>query len=311
VGDGLRRALGRTSDPSPRVDPCCPRRSGRSSSCGPISRCRAGLSGVASLHYVDAKGGLDTWLTPHLLTPLTDDGPTWADAWLLGMSEVALADAPVDGAAFCSLPASAARPASYASWQKSALAHLVRDRPLTLLAAPQLGLVSRVGEAREAFVARATHALHEGRDGELETLASKWQPKIDKAREKVEPKKRRLAEASADGTTTMVTSGLEIGATVLGAMFGSGRRSVATGAARAVRSARSAARRTATKEAAQAELTAAEEALAKLEASVKSALDEIAATWRPENLVIEDKRVAAKKAEARVEKLELTWVGVG
>jgi hypothetical protein len=272
---------------------------------------RAGLLCTASVHYAEAKSAIDTWLTPSLLAPLTDDGPDWTSAWFLGTGEVPLLDAPVDGARFGALPGGATRPASYKTWEKSAVAHLLRDRPLVVPYAPQLALVGKVGESREAFLARATHALHEGRDDELEALAGKWQPKIDKAKDKLERAKRKLSEASADGTTTMLTSGVEIGATVLGAMFGSRRRSVSAGVARAARSARSVAKRSASKEAAEAEVKACEEELTRLETNVKAALDEIRATWKPENLEIVDKSVTAKKADLRIERLELCWVPVG
>ena len=272
---------------------------------------RAGLLCTASVHYAEAKSAIDTWLTPSLLAPLGDDGPDWPNAWFLGTSDVPLLDAPAEGARFAALPGGATRPASYKTWEKSAVAHLLRDRPLVVPHAPQLSLVGKVGESRDAFLARATHALHEGRDDELEALAGKWQPKIDKAKDKLERAKRKLAEASADGTTTMLTSGVEIGATVLGAMFGSRRRSVSAGVARAARSARSVAKRSASKEAAEAEVKACEEELTRLETNVKAALDEIRATWKPENLEIVDKRVAAKKADLRIERLELCWVPVG
>lgn len=275
-----------------------------------VTEHRPGLLCRASVHYVDAKAGLDAWLTPTLLAPLGEDGPRWGEAWFLGTDEVPLGDRPADGAGFAPLPPAATRPASYKTWEKSALAHLHRDRPLVLLAAPALGLSSRVGETREAFLGRVTHGLHEGRDAELEKLAAKWQPKIDKARDRVERARRKLDEARADGSTTMLTSGIEIGATVLGAVFGSGRRSVSAGATRVARSARSAARRSASKDAAQAELEAAEQALASLEASVKTALDEIRASWKPENVEIVEKPVAPKKGDLRIERLELTWVGV-
>ncbi|GAB4109869.1 MAG: ATP-binding protein [Sandaracinaceae bacterium] len=271
---------------------------------------RPGLLCRASLRFVDAKSGLDTWLTPSLLAPLGDDGPRWADAWYLGMGEVPLEDTPREGAAFAALPAAASRPASYKDWEKGALAHLARERPLVLLAAPALGLSSRPGETREAFLGRIAHAVHEGRDREIEKLASKWQPKIDRAREKVEKARRRLEQARAEGTTTMLTSGLEIGATVLGAVLGGRRRSVTAGATRVARSARSAARRSASRESAEADLAAAEAQLATLEADVKAALAEIRASWRPEHVEVVDKPVLAKKGEITIERLELTWVGV-
>jgi hypothetical protein len=270
---------------------------------------RAGLLCTAGVRYVEARSGLDAWLTPSLLAPLSEDGPAWSDAWFLG-GEVPLAEVPLEGARFGPLPSAAARPAAYKAWEKSAVTHILRDRPLVLAAAPQLGLVAKIGEAREAFVARAAHALHEGRDHELEALAQKWQPKIDRARANLERAERELAEASTDGAVTMLTSGVEIGATVLGAMFGGRRRSVGAGVARAARSARSVARRRANKEAAEAEVRSCREGLARLEARVKAALEEIRASWRPESLEISDKRVGARRADLRIERLELCWVPI-
>jgi hypothetical protein len=153
--------------------------------------------------------------------------------------------------------------------------------------------------------------VHEGRDVELEKLASKWQPRIDRAREKVEKARRKVAEARADGSTTMLTSGLEIGATVLGAVLGGRRRSVTAGATRVARSARSAARRSASRESAEADLATAEAQLATLEADVEAALTAIRTSWRPEHVEVVDKPVLAKKSEITLERLALTWVGVG
>jgi hypothetical protein len=270
---------------------------------------RPGVLCRASLRFVDVRLGLDTFVTPTLLAPLGEDGPRWAEAWFLGTGEVPLADAPREGVAFAALPAAAARPASYKAWEKGALAHFARDRPLVVLVAPALGLASRPGETRDAFLGRVAHAVHEGRDAELEKLARTWQPKIDRAREKVENARRKLEAARADGSTAMLTSGLEIGATVLGAVLGR-RRSVTAGATRVARSARTAARRSATRERAEADLATARAQLATLEADVEAALAAIRSSWRPENVEVVDKPVLAKRSEITLERLELTWVGV-
>ncbi|MFN7700971.1 MAG: hypothetical protein ACK5U8_23960, partial [Deltaproteobacteria bacterium] len=82
------------------------------------------------------------------------------------------------------------------------------------------------------------------------------------------------------------------------------------GVARAARSARSVARRRANKEAAEAEVRSCREELARLEARVKAALEEIRASWRPESLEISDKRVGARRADLRIERLELCWVPI-
>jgi hypothetical protein len=275
-----------------------------------VTQYRPGLLCKASLHYVDAKAGLDTWMTPNLLAPLGEDGPEWDKAWFLGTSDVELLTTPNAEASFSTLPAAASKPASYKAWEKQTVTHLQRDRPLVLLTVPEVSLTSTVGEARDAFAARLAQHMRELRDAEVEKLQAKWQPKILKAKDKVLKAERKLDDAKSASSTQVLTSGIEIGASVLGAMFGSGRRSAATAASRAARSARTVTRSSSSKESAQADLDQAKEELQRLQTDVNAALEEIKKSWHPEHAEIVEKPVAAKKADLKIERFVLTWVPV-
>jgi multidrug resistance efflux pump len=121
---------------------------------------------------------------------------------------------------------------------------------------------------------------------------------------------RKLDDAKSASSTQVLTSGIEIGASVLGAMFGSGRRSAATAASRAARSARTVTRSSSSKESAQADLDQAKEELQRLQTDVNAALEEIKKSWHPEHAEIVEKPVAAKKADLKIERFVLTWVPV-
>lgn len=272
-----------------------------------VMQYKPGLLCKASLHYVDAKAGLDTWITPTLLAPLGDEGPQWEKAWFF-TGEVPLNATPNAEATFAALPAAATKLASYKAWEKQSVTHLQRDRPLALLTVPEVKFTSHVGEARDAFVARLTQHMRELRDEEVEKLAGKWEPKILKAKEKVLKAQRKLEDLKSAGSTQMLTSGIEIGASVLGAMFGRGR--AATAATRAARSARTVTRSSNSKENAQEDFEQAQVELQRLQADVNTALEEIKKSWHPEHANIVEKAVAAKKADLKIERLVLTWVPV-
>jgi hypothetical protein len=261
---------------------------------------RPGLLVASTLHYVDAKAGVDAWATRVLIAPLYDDGPRWAEAWALDALPP-LSREPIAGPTFALLPGAAMRAATYKTWSKQAMAHLVRERPLVILAAPALGLFSNPGETREQLALRVAHATRERRDEDMDTLASKWQPKIDKAREKVERAERKLDDARADQSHQY----MEVGASVLGAMLGGRRRasSVVSRAARASRKSTDRAR-------AEQDLAKARADRDALERDVHDALETLRTSWDPSRIPLEQRSIAPRKADTTIDRLELCWVPV-
>ncbi|AKF06236.1 ATP-binding protein [Sandaracinus amylolyticus] len=259
---------------------------------------RPGVAVRASVHYADAKLGVDAWLEPHLIAPLGDEGPRWAEAWVLATPLPESRD-PQPGVPFATLPASAARAKTWDAWTKQAATHVLRDRPLTVLFAPDLGTSSHPGEPRESFLARIRMDAQRARGEEDREIEQKWSAKIDKARDKLSTAERRLSDAKLARDAEVV----DAGASVLGAMLGGG--SVA-------RSARSAARRTAqsAERRARAEeaVQSARLALEHLERDYLAAKLEIARRWDPGALRVEERRVAAKKSAIKIERCELVWV---
>ena len=258
-----------------------------------------------SAHYVLASAQLDAWLAPTLVAPLVDDAPAWARAWVFMEPPIGAATPPA-GATFAPLAARAARAESYTAWRKTATEHVYRDRPLILLAAPALGLSSTFGESREAFAARATQVAREQRDAATQKLREKYRARVEGARRKLTAADDKLARARALHQESHVNQTLEIGSSVLGAIFGQG--SAVRGAVAAAKRAQRASRRGEEVDRAETQAMAARESLSALEHEVQGRLAEIGAAHEPARIVIEELQIRAKKADLRVEHVALAWI---
>src|SRR5690606_34090270 len=159
------------------------------------ARLRPALLGVASLHYVDAKAGVDVWQDVAWLAPLDGDDPAhpWDAARELAGGAPVLADAPPPDARFAPLPAVAARAPSYERWRKQLATRLHRARPLRLLACADPRLVSAPGADEGAFRLRLREALRDARDTDLERLRARFAPQLARLRVRIAAAEQRLA----------------------------------------------------------------------------------------------------------------------
>jgi hypothetical protein len=267
---------------------------------------RPGALFVASIAYADRKVQASRRLA--LVAPLGAELPSWGDAWAFEGALPPLLDAPVTDAPFADLPVIATRGPTWDRWQGAAITHVTQERPLCVLEVPELKLIGAPGESREGFAARLALLLRERRDAEVDALVSKWQPKIDKARLKVEQAARKIEDATGDRNAAVVASGLDLGATVLGAMFG--RRSALRGAASVATKARRAQKRGIDAGRATSDHADAVAAADQMEKDLAAALTELRASWDPSRVTIGERKVAAKKANVTVERFGLVWVPV-
>jgi len=72
------------------------------------------LIGVAKIHFIDSKAGVDEWQTRYLLASLTEaGGPDWDNAKMLDNGKSVLQKQGSDGATFAEVPAACLRAQSY------------------------------------------------------------------------------------------------------------------------------------------------------------------------------------------------------
>ncbi|HXK21243.1 MAG TPA: DUF87 domain-containing protein [Myxococcota bacterium] len=183
---------------------------------------RPALLGVARLHYVDAKAGVDQWTRTLALAPLgeSSEGEPWESATLRSAAPPKLESAPLAGARFAALPADAARAASYARWQKQLASHLLRSAPLELFACASPAAVSRPGEGEAEFRARIAESGRAARDQAVARLRERYAPQLARLQQRIAAAEQRSAVEREQFQEKTVQSAISIGATLVGALFG-------------------------------------------------------------------------------------------
>jgi hypothetical protein len=265
---------------------------------------RPALLGRATLHYVDAKAGLDEWRSVALLGGFGPDTAAWSSAPDIPAVEVA-ATPPAESAAFLPLPDAAARAAAYRSWARALESHLNQERKLTLWRCARLGLCSRAGEPRGDFARRLAEAARAARDAAVEKMKAKYAPKLAALTERIRHGEQRVDRESDQYRAEKTQTAISIGTTILGTLFGRRSRS---GATTVMRGASRAAQQKADVDRAREDVSSLQTQLDDLEAELRDELARIASEHEQLGANLEELAVAPRKSEITVDRVALAWV---
>jgi hypothetical protein len=199
---------------------------------------RPRLVATAELHYADKPAGIDSWSKVALLAPLGDnDGaPEWSEAAAVPDLESVVAAGPVDGAGFGELPAAALNAKNHADWGRSLAAHLYQSGAVELLACKTPKLTSNPGESEGDFRTRLAHTLREFRDEQVAKLRDRHATKLRSLDDRLKGAQDRVAREQSQYSQRKLDTMINIGTSVLGAIFG-GKSMATTRAGSAARSA--------------------------------------------------------------------------
>ncbi len=262
------------------------------------------LLGVAKLHHVDARRDIDLWREVVVVAPLDRDsaGDLWESAAIAdpGIAARATTAAP-EGASYAPLPAGLTAKV-VARLDEGLAAWLHRSGGLTVVAAPSLKLVAAPGETEAAFRARVAIAEREARDAAVDTLRAKYRARLEALDSKEAPAERRVERERAQAHAATADSAISVGATVLGAIFGSRRGALSKAATAARRAARTAEQHgdVARASAAADEVRARRAAL---EADIAAEIAAVKAAAAP----IEPLEIGVRKADTAVTRVALLW----
>lgn len=264
------------------------------------------LLATVKAHYVDAKRAVDVWRELAIVAPLDEAtaGDFWEHAVVVDAARLGgLADAPADGARFAPLPrALDAKAVNKLGAQLGAW--VVRGAPLELRAAPALGLVGKPDQPEAVFRAEVAVRLREARDAAVEKLRAKYAPKLAAIEAKQRTAADRIAREEAQASSATADSAINIGASVLGAIFG-GRRATASRIGSAARSVSRTSAQRGDVERAKAAAAQLDADHAELEAELAADVAAIRAAPEPE---ITTAQVAARKADTAVIRISLAWL---
>ena len=259
---------------------------------------------TASLHYVRAAHGLDTWVERRIVAPL-GEAPAWDEADLYEPSELELSDAVPADAEFVSLAPKSVGKARFRSYTKQLRNHLYQTQSTILYRCKSLKLSSRAGETRSEFASRAQLAHREQRDAAVEELRARFATKVQRMEDRVRRAEARVDREKSQYDEQKLQAGISMGATVLGAIFGRG------GISRATTTARGAGRVARERQ----DVLRAEDALEELrqgqrdlEIEVEEEIRALQAQQERENPEIEEILVRPRKSDIEIVGLSLLWM---
>ncbi len=201
---------------------------------GPDVEYQPVLGGFARIRYSQPRAGIDELHTVARLAEFEDGAEPihWDHAMEIPMDARDLLTEPQPGARFGEIPAGMLDARRLKAWESDLSRFLFSSRPLTLLRSKTFGVTSKPGESERDFRIHLRQTAHEQRDQKVAALRARYGDRLAKLEERIFTAQQRLAKEQADVRKAQVDMVSGAGAALLGAIFGGGRGSMASRAAR-------------------------------------------------------------------------------
>jgi hypothetical protein len=258
--------------------------------------------------YVDAKASLDTWQTTYYLAPVGQDGPDWSQAEVSAEPGPDFAREPAAGATFAEPPAAVLSTRSHRSWGKALEDHVYRNATIDLLACPALKMTAAPGTSEGEFRAQLGLALREKRDDAVEALRKKYGSKLATLEDRARRAEQKVERERAQASNQTLSSALSVGGSLLGALFGGGRRRAsASKVSTAARSVGRASKERSDVAHAEADARAVREQIEALNAELETEVARIESEYDAGSIQLDKVSVKPRKADITVEDVALVW----
>ena len=159
------------------------------------------IAGIAKLHFVDSKKGVDCWKEICIVLAVAEDGKpvSWDEGKNISDYKNLFSKEPKPESSFEDLPLSLTQEKNYTNFAKSFSASLYQNQTYTIYQIPSLRLTSKEEESEADFKTRLEQTLREKRDEMKKKIRAKYadkmaiiNEKIKRAQSKVEEKKQKL-----------------------------------------------------------------------------------------------------------------------
>jgi hypothetical protein len=265
------------------------------------------LVAETTVHFAKTTLDVDEWRSLLVVAPLDDPTNPWEDADVF-VANPTLEDEPAVDADFAELPKEATKASKYKTWNSKLKTHLYRTRRVRIWQCKKPKLVSVIGESEDAFRGRLESVLREERDLEVEKLRARYAPKLKRLEDRVERAAQRLEKEEEQLKYQKSSAVIQVGATVLGALFGRKKVS-ATNVRRAGSAVRGAGRISKDK----GDVDRARETLEELrvdfealEAEAREAIAELQDA--PSDAAVKEVEIPPRKSDIAVDELALAWM---
>ena len=271
------------------------------------------ILGAAKVRFLDAKNNVDVAQNLVCATPISNQAVAvnWDESLPEELSLQDLEKSPAGGAQFADLHPDAGKSKNYTGWGRDFSNWLYGRQKISLLRSPSAAQVSNVGENERDFRVRLQQSFREQRDDATEKLRQKYAAKLLAAQEKVRRAQDAIDREAAQAKSVGMQTAISVGATILGAFLGGGRKiGSRTNIGHAASSAKSVAR---TMQQAQDvgrakdELVAYEQQLKELQDKFNQEVAELQSRIDPQNETFENVVVRPKKTDITIQLMALLW----
>ena len=269
--------------------------------------------GVARVSYSDAKLGLDETREVAVVTPIADRPVAldWEQAEPVDFAVKDLLKAPEgDSASFAPLPAPAARPKSYATWEKDFSRWAAQSQSIELFKSPRAKVTSAPDESERDFRIRLGSDAREARDAAIAKVRENYASKLTTIQDRIRRAEQAVQVQAEQSSGARIGAALSVGATIFGALLGRkavsastlGRATTAArGMGRVGKEAQDVARAT-------ENVTALTQQQGDLQAALEADLQAVAAEWDLSAEVLERVLVKPNRGGVSVQLVALAWV---
>ena len=291
------------------LDPAAPWAAGAGATPGG-RRLQAAVAVRCVLRFDDTKAALNETETWEAILAPVGDSPTAEDAVPVDYDDRDLQSAQPPGTVYVLPTAALSTKAFFTGIETSIKNRLLSDQAMTIQANRQLKLFSRPGETPEAFTTRCTQAADAAADAEADKIRQRLESKIGALRDQVATAQQQAAQLQEQASMSKSSELLQVGGSVLGALFG-GRRSVSSisGAVNRAATGRSRTSRTNDRlETAMARIDEKSGNLTDLEAELTTTLQDIHDKWTDVAAAVESLDVPLEKGDITIEQVALVWI---
>ncbi len=269
---------------------------------------RAAVLGDAEVYFADGKRGLSATRTVSRLALLA--APLdWSAGEEPDFAVDDLEAEPAAGSSFADAGASLGGK-SAESWSRDFAAWVYREATVDLWKSPSAGVVSKPGESEADFRVRLQQEAREKRDAAADRLREKYGAKLASLQERLRRAQQAVGREKQESQQAWVQTGVSIGATVLGAIFG--RKAVSsTTIGKATTAARSAGRtmkQSGDVQRAEETEGAIQQQIAALEGELQAELAAQASATDPLSEALEKVALRPKKTDITVRRVALVWL---
>jgi hypothetical protein len=262
---------------------------------------------VAQVRFTDTKTKVDLAQEIRRLTPVDASAVPvqWGQGEAVELEIGDLEKEPAAEAGFAALPAAAGKEKSYPAWSKDFVNWVYGSYAVELYYSPRLKEVSESGESEGDFRIRITQKLREFRDAERERIRAKYASKYNTLKDRLMRAEQAREREKEQSQGQWINAAVTVGGSVLGAIFGGGRRSVGAAAGKAVSAMGRIRKESADVGRAEDTVEAVQAQLAELDAVVKKEIEAI-----PEDIAnepLEKLAVKPKKSNITVSLCALAW----